>query len=258
MPFFLFPAGVAGRSSSQTDEVPTLQLKWDDFASVSCCCKVLCRLYIVLFRRGGLHKISPITINLPEGIFSHLSRSRIHFSIRYACQLTVLSKTRLTFLCLLQRHREVWRIDGADWLAETTSWTTWGMHIVVATRCQFKRKMELVGGSQGTHLYFPCTQIQRKLQLQVEEQSKYLEMIIAKQNESLKKLGAFPGFRDGFLHVLDGKERTWRPDGMRTFSTTQVMRKRIVGGTHTAGMIASGKWESESFFLSPSQMREWQ
>ncbi|CAO2047051.1 unnamed protein product [Urochloa humidicola] len=49
-------------------------------------------------------------------------------------------------------------------------------------------------------------EIQRKLQLQIEEQSKYLETIIAKQNESLKKLGALPGFRDRFLQVLDHKK----------------------------------------------------
>ncbi|CAN6245647.1 unnamed protein product [Urochloa humidicola] len=49
-------------------------------------------------------------------------------------------------------------------------------------------------------------EIQRKLQLQIEEQSKYLETIIAKQNESLKKLGALPGFRDRFLQVLDDKK----------------------------------------------------
>ncbi|XP_062220915.1 protein PHOSPHATE STARVATION RESPONSE 2-like isoform X2 [Phragmites australis] len=45
-------------------------------------------------------------------------------------------------------------------------------------------------------------EIQRKLQLQVEEHSKYLEMIIAKQSESLKKLGALPGFRDQSQPVL--------------------------------------------------------
>ncbi|KAG2654894.1 hypothetical protein PVAP13_1NG561100 [Panicum virgatum] len=51
-------------------------------------------------------------------------------------------------------------------------------------------------------------EIQRKLQLQVEEHSRYLEVIIAKQNESLKKLGALPGFQDRFLQVLDdNKER---------------------------------------------------
>ncbi|KAG2662490.1 hypothetical protein PVAP13_1KG540501 [Panicum virgatum] len=51
-------------------------------------------------------------------------------------------------------------------------------------------------------------EIQRKLQLQVEGHSKYLEVIIAKQSESLKKLGAFPGFQDRFLQVLDdNKER---------------------------------------------------
>ncbi|CAO2040232.1 unnamed protein product [Urochloa humidicola] len=49
-------------------------------------------------------------------------------------------------------------------------------------------------------------EIQRKLQLQIEEQSKYLETIIAKQNESLKKLGALPGFQDRFLQVLDHKK----------------------------------------------------
>ncbi|PVH67169.1 hypothetical protein PAHAL_1G443900 [Panicum hallii] len=49
-------------------------------------------------------------------------------------------------------------------------------------------------------------EIQRKLQLQVEEQSKYLEMIIVKQNESLKKLGALPGFQDRFLQVSDNKK----------------------------------------------------
>ena len=60
----------------------------------------------------------------------------------------------------------------------------------------------------GHALIFSFTQIQRKLQLQVEEHSKYLEVIIAKQNESLKKLGAFPGFQDRFLQVLDdNKER---------------------------------------------------
>ncbi|WVZ73173.1 hypothetical protein U9M48_021517 [Paspalum notatum var. saurae] len=39
-------------------------------------------------------------------------------------------------------------------------------------------------------------EIQRKLQMQVEEHSKYLEMIIVKQSESLKNLGALPGFQD--------------------------------------------------------------
>ncbi|RLN09171.1 hypothetical protein C2845_PM11G22140 [Panicum miliaceum] len=58
----------------------------------------------------------------------------------------------------------------------------------------------------GRALIFSFTQIQRKLQLQVEEQSKYLEMIIAKQNESLKKLGALRGFQDRFLQVLDNKK----------------------------------------------------
>ncbi|OEL18490.1 Protein PHOSPHATE STARVATION RESPONSE 1, partial [Dichanthelium oligosanthes] len=46
-------------------------------------------------------------------------------------------------------------------------------------------------------------EIQRKLQLQVEEHSKYLEMIIAKQNESLKRLGALPSFQDRSRRVLD-------------------------------------------------------
>ncbi|KAF8690004.1 hypothetical protein HU200_041640 [Digitaria exilis] len=55
-------------------------------------------------------------------------------------------------------------------------------------------------------------EIQRKLQLQVEEHSKYLEIIIAKQSESLKKLGALPGFRDRFRQVFgdkkEGEEQT--------------------------------------------------
>ncbi|CAM0942991.1 unnamed protein product [Alopecurus aequalis] len=38
-------------------------------------------------------------------------------------------------------------------------------------------------------------EMQRKLQLQVEEHSKYLEMVIAKQGESLKLLGALPRFQ---------------------------------------------------------------
>jgi hypothetical protein len=60
--------------------------------------------------------------------------------------------------------------------------------------------------ADGHALIFSFTQIQRKLQLQVEEQSKYLEMIIVKQNESLKKLGALPGFQDRFLQVSDNKK----------------------------------------------------
>ncbi|KAK3155621.1 hypothetical protein QOZ80_2BG0205580 [Eleusine coracana subsp. coracana] len=49
-------------------------------------------------------------------------------------------------------------------------------------------------------------EIQRKLQLQVEEHSKYLEMIIAKQSESLKKLGALPGYQDRSQPVLDNNK----------------------------------------------------
>ncbi|KAJ1281586.1 hypothetical protein BS78_04G317300 [Paspalum vaginatum] len=49
-------------------------------------------------------------------------------------------------------------------------------------------------------------EIQRKLQMQVEEQSKYLEMVIAKQSESLKRLGALPGFEDRFRRVLEDME----------------------------------------------------
>ena len=44
-------------------------------------------------------------------------------------------------------------------------------------------------------LVFPSPQIQRKMQLQVEEHSKYLEMVIAKQGESLRLLGALPRFQ---------------------------------------------------------------
>lgn len=46
-------------------------------------------------------------------------------------------------------------------------------------------------------------EIQRKLQLQVEEHSKYLEMAIAKQGESLKQLGALPVFENSRTQVLD-------------------------------------------------------
>ncbi|KAG0535438.1 hypothetical protein BDA96_04G366200 [Sorghum bicolor] len=49
-------------------------------------------------------------------------------------------------------------------------------------------------------------EIQRKLQLQVEEHSKYLETVIAKQKESLKKLGALRGFRDQVRQILKDGE----------------------------------------------------
>uniref|UniRef100_A0A0E0K6T2 MYB-CC type transcription factor LHEQLE-containing domain-containing protein n=1 Tax=Oryza punctata TaxID=4537 RepID=A0A0E0K6T2_ORYPU len=49
-------------------------------------------------------------------------------------------------------------------------------------------------------------EIQRKLQLQVEEHSKYLAMIIAKQSESLRQLGALPRSLDAPTQVLDNRE----------------------------------------------------
>lgn len=49
-------------------------------------------------------------------------------------------------------------------------------------------------------------EIQRRLQLQVEEHNKYLETVIAKQNESLKKLRALRGFRDRVRRVLQDSE----------------------------------------------------
>ncbi|KAL6912359.1 hypothetical protein ACP4OV_001164 [Aristida adscensionis] len=64
-------------------------------------------------------------------------------------------------------------------------------------------------------------EIQRKLQLQVEEQSKYLEMIIDKQSESLKKLGALSGFREQPPQVMDGK-RTCEDQSVCTDSPEQI------------------------------------
>lgn len=64
-------------------------------------------------------------------------------------------------------------------------------------------------------------EIQRKLQLQVEEHSKYLEMIIAKQNESLKKLGALPGFQDRFRRALEDSEAC----GERTVCTRSAQQR---------------------------------
>uniref|UniRef100_A0A0D3FBZ7 HTH myb-type domain-containing protein n=1 Tax=Oryza barthii TaxID=65489 RepID=A0A0D3FBZ7_9ORYZ len=49
-------------------------------------------------------------------------------------------------------------------------------------------------------------EIQRKLQLQVEEHSKYLAMIIEKQSESLRQLGALPRSLDAPTQVLDNRE----------------------------------------------------
>jgi len=49
-------------------------------------------------------------------------------------------------------------------------------------------------------------EIQRKLQLQVEEHSKYLEMVIAKQGESLKLLGALPRFQHASTTAVGHKE----------------------------------------------------
>lgn len=49
-------------------------------------------------------------------------------------------------------------------------------------------------------------EIQRRLQLQVEAHNKYLETVIAKQNESLKKLRALRGFRDRVRRVLQDSE----------------------------------------------------
>jgi hypothetical protein len=77
-----------------------------------------------------------------------------------------------------------------------------------------ERKMELLREREDIQpravvhplIIFSFTQIQRKLQLQVEEHSKYLETVIAKQNESLKKLGALRGFRDQVRRVLQDSE----------------------------------------------------
>jgi hypothetical protein len=55
-------------------------------------------------------------------------------------------------------------------------------------------------------LVFPSPQIQRKLQLQVEEHSKYLEKVIAKQGESLKLLGALPRFQLANTPAVGQKE----------------------------------------------------
>ncbi|TVU27726.1 hypothetical protein EJB05_19223 [Eragrostis curvula] len=57
-------------------------------------------------------------------------------------------------------------------------------------------------------------EVQRKLQLQVEEHSKYLEMIIAKQSESLKKLGALPGCQDRSQTVLSNNKACEEQDAM--------------------------------------------
>jgi hypothetical protein len=52
---------------------------------------------------------------------------------------------------------------------------------------------------------FSFVQIQRKLQLQVEEHSKYLEIMITKQSESLKKPGALRGCQDRSQPVSGNK-----------------------------------------------------
>lgn len=49
-------------------------------------------------------------------------------------------------------------------------------------------------------------EVQRKMQLQVEEHSKYLEMVIARQGESLKQLGALPRFQHSNTQAVDHKE----------------------------------------------------
>ncbi|KAM0925480.1 hypothetical protein ACQ4PT_004143 [Festuca glaucescens] len=49
-------------------------------------------------------------------------------------------------------------------------------------------------------------EIQRKLQLQVEEHSKYLERVIAKQGERLKLLGGLPRFQHASTQAVDHKE----------------------------------------------------
>lgn len=49
-------------------------------------------------------------------------------------------------------------------------------------------------------------ELQRKMQLQVEEHSKYLEMVIARQGESLKQLGALPRFQHSNAQAVDHKE----------------------------------------------------
>ncbi|KAF7086861.1 hypothetical protein CFC21_090117 [Triticum aestivum] len=49
-------------------------------------------------------------------------------------------------------------------------------------------------------------ELQRKMQLQVEEHSKYLEMVIARQGESLKQLGALPRFQHSNVQAVDHKE----------------------------------------------------
>ena len=49
-------------------------------------------------------------------------------------------------------------------------------------------------------------ELQRKMQLQVEEHSKYLEMVIARQGESLKQLGALPRFQHSNTQSVDHKE----------------------------------------------------
>lgn len=139
-------------------------------------------------------------------------RCQILTCLRIGCQI-------LKFLynsALLQRRRGRWRRTSvADWLAETTSWTTWGtfffplkntyIHIIY----WLKTKIELPEGkvcSLVHPLTFPFTQIQRRLQLQVEEHNKCLETVIAKQNESLKKLRALRGFRDRVRRVLQDSE----------------------------------------------------
>ncbi|CAN6232964.1 unnamed protein product [Urochloa humidicola] len=80
-------------------------------------------------------------------------------------------------------------------------------------------------------------EIQRKLQLQIEEQSKYLETIIAKQNESLKKLGALPGFQDRFLQVLDHKKERM----VRAQSADRSCEEMNYHGSASADIIAAGK-----------------
>uniref|UniRef100_A0A0D9VMJ7 HTH myb-type domain-containing protein n=1 Tax=Leersia perrieri TaxID=77586 RepID=A0A0D9VMJ7_9ORYZ len=87
-----------------------------------------------------------------------------------------------------------------------------GLRVQIGLQKQLHEQLEvplfLFGtGKKKEQGFVHLANIQRKLQLQVEEHSKYLAMMIAKQSESLKQLGALPRSLDAPTQVLDYQDQ---------------------------------------------------